>query len=98
MSSTTINKTYRETHHNHYTLYGDCPVNDPAIFFEYWRIVYDNFKCTKDELIGLINSHVPKSKAKIRIDFNGKDMEITEIEFFAPNKYIFPKFYVKFNI
>lgn len=87
-------KKYDAKHFTHFSLHGECPIGETLVFFEYWQLITNNhLKSTKDQILDSVHSFIPKSKAKIRIDYNHN-----EIEFFAPNKYIFPKFYIKFNV
>jgi len=92
MTQIIYSKRYSEKEREHFTVYGDCPVSDTAVFYEYWQLINGNADKTKEELIFLIDSYVPKAKSKLRI---GK--EENEIGFYAPNKYIFPKFYIRFK-
>lgn len=97
MTQVTYSKKYSEKERKHFTVYGDCPVSDTAVFYEYWQLINTNADKNKAQIIDLINSYIPKAKSKIRIDTNSKEMEVYEIEFFRPNKYIFPQFYIRFK-
>jgi len=92
MFTTTMTKTYTERNFQHFILFGDNPFTETQVFSEYWDLIHKNVYKNKEELTQIINDYIPKSKSKIRITSIDN-----EIEFFAPNKYIFPKFYIKFR-
>lgn len=89
----TYTKSYRERNcYNNFTIYDDLGFKDTHIFHEYYCLITGNEYKTKQELIKLIEDYKPKAKSKLRWSLEGETLS-----FYAPNKYIFPKFYLIFK-
>lgn len=83
----TITKSYNEQHYKHFSVYGRPSFKSTNVFWEYFDLLTSNF--TEKEITEVIKNYKKKSKSEIRISYNDK-----EIEFFKPNKYVFPEFYI----
>lgn len=85
-------KSYSQLDCEHFTKYGSSGFKDTQIFHEYESLIRANKDKTKEEILKLVEDYKPTSKAKLRYDFYDNTLS-----FYAPNKYIFPKFYLIFK-
>lgn len=83
----TITKSYNERHYKHFSVYGRPSFKSTNVFWEYFDLL--TFNLAEKEITGVIKNHKKKSKSKINISYN-RD----RVEFFKPNKHIFPEFYI----
>ena len=93
-------KNYIETDCGHFIIYDDLKHNDTIVFYEYKDLISRYKEFNKEGIIKLIDEYIPKAKSKLRISKesflkNGVRQHI--IGFYAPNKYVFPKFYIQFK-
>lgn len=90
---TAITKTYDyQIKRDHYIIFGHPTFKNTNIFHEYYDVIMKCPDVNRLGLIEMIETFKPLSKASICITY-GED----KIEFFKPNKYIFPEFYIEFK-
>lgn len=90
---TTITKTYDyQIKRDHYTIFGHPSFKSTNVFHEYYDLIMKCPGVNRLGLIEMIKTFKPLSKARIRVDYDEN-----RIEFFKPNKYIFPEFYIEFK-
>lgn len=85
-------KSYSQIDYEYFTKYGSSGFNDTKVFWEYESLIRANKDKNKEEILKLVKDYIPISKAKFRYDFHENTLS-----FYAPNKYIFPKFYLIFK-
>lgn len=95
----TYTNSYRELTFDNFTLYGDTR-DSTNIFYEYYNFIVGlssarfakGQSSQKEELTEKIKEYRPTAKSKLRISYGEEG-----VEFFKPNKYIFPQFYILFK-
>ncbi len=87
----TYEKQYREQNFKNFTLYGNG-YGGTYVFTEYYDLITSYANATCEELTSVIEYYKPTAKSKLRISYDEKG-----IEFFKPNKYVFPEFYIIFK-
>ena len=85
-------KHYTEEVFDNFTLYGQPSLNSTNVFWNYYIPIINYKDETKENIIQKIKTHIPQSKARINIVYDDD-----KIEFFKPNKNIFPEFYIIFK-
>jgi hypothetical protein len=90
----TYEKRYDETASDNFTLYGGTSYGLTNVFYEYYSVLKALARehRAKEEVIQKIKEYKPTAKSKLRIGYSEN-----EVEFFKPNRYIFPEFYIIFK-
>lgn len=88
----TYTKDYSELNFEYFTVRESKGVINTYVFDEYLNLIKTNGHLNKKDITELVKNWIPIAKSKLRISYNDK-----EIEFFKPNKYIFPQFYIVFK-
>lgn len=88
----TYEKSYNQVDYEHFTKYGSLGLKDTQVFWEYEDLIRANKDKNREEILQIVKDYTPMSKAKLRYDFHENTLS-----FYAPNKYIFPKFYLIFK-
>lgn len=87
----TYSKSYSEQIFDHFILYGS-DYGSTLVFQEYYNLLLENKNKTEEEIVSIIKNYKKTSKSNITVSFSQ-----IGIEFFKPNKYIFPQFYIEYR-
>lgn len=85
----TYNKQYRSKEYKYFTLYDNVSFNSTKVFLEYYGLIKMISNLEFEELKTVLKNYKKRSKSNLNISYSED-----RIEFFKPNKQIFPEFYV----
>jgi hypothetical protein len=85
----TYNKQYNEQSFEHFDLYQNLSFSTSKVFWEYYNLIKSFSSATKEEITEKIKNYKKEAKSGLGISYTEQG-----IEFFKPNKHIFPEFYI----
>lgn len=88
----TYEKQYIEQKFDNFILYSNLSFSSTKVFWEYYNLIKSFSLATKEEITDKVETYKKTAKSEIYIRYDNK-----EIEFFKPNKSVFPEFYIIFK-